>query len=503
MTKDIAKTHKYWSRKPSNIIESYINLYSSCGEVVLDPFCGSGTTGIQALLNDRRFIGFDLNPIAIKICSSSFEFEFDRKIFTSEYEDLALFIDNNIKNLYLVDNDKYVLYSKKLPNQDLMKVVYCNFDYEKISENITEFNIMYGLMNNDKFEIPDAFFPKKFYKDRFSYKGISKVSDLFSNRNLHALSLLRKYIYKSNYKYERIFELALTNTLLHVSKLKSEGIRPLGVNNYWIPDDFIDENVGWRYLDRLQEVAKSQQHLADLAKINGIDSFGKYKLFNQTCIPLAEIDDQSVDYILTDPPYGDVIQYGELSFVWNTWLSQQMSFDDEIIVNPKRDQNLDYFMQKLRLFLMECERVLKEDRFITISFQNKDLTVWFKFAEMASELNFSLESVREFDFHGSTYNKNWSLKSPKLDVYLTLKKIRNHDRNYQDMSFHEFYEILNTDKDQPFSSRTEALNFITQKGLSLIFRGYSLKAVTKKELEVICNMLVTGSSIEDRQATLF
>ena len=38
-----------------------IQLYSFKGDVVLDPFCGSGTTCIAALRTNRRYIGFDNN----------------------------------------------------------------------------------------------------------------------------------------------------------------------------------------------------------------------------------------------------------------------------------------------------------------------------------------------------------------------------------------------------------------------------------------------------------
>ena len=53
-----------------------------------------------------------------------------------------------------------------------------------------------------------------------------------------------------NSEYEDLLMLAFTNTVLHISKLKGENVRPLGVNNYWVPDDFIEENVWFRFMDR-------------------------------------------------------------------------------------------------------------------------------------------------------------------------------------------------------------------------------------------------------------
>jgi len=39
-----------------------IELYSFEGDVVLDPFCGSGTTCVAALELNRRYVGFDISP---------------------------------------------------------------------------------------------------------------------------------------------------------------------------------------------------------------------------------------------------------------------------------------------------------------------------------------------------------------------------------------------------------------------------------------------------------
>lgn len=34
--------HKYWARKPHNVVGEYIEYHSKKGEIVVDPFCGSG-----------------------------------------------------------------------------------------------------------------------------------------------------------------------------------------------------------------------------------------------------------------------------------------------------------------------------------------------------------------------------------------------------------------------------------------------------------------------------
>lgn len=44
-----------------------IQLYTFKGDVVLDPFMGSGTTAIAALKAGRKYVGYDIDPEYIKL----------------------------------------------------------------------------------------------------------------------------------------------------------------------------------------------------------------------------------------------------------------------------------------------------------------------------------------------------------------------------------------------------------------------------------------------------
>src|SRR5436305_1590835 len=56
--------HPYFTRRPANVVRSYIERYSQQGDLVLDPFGGTGVTAIEAFLLGRRAIQNDLNPFA-------------------------------------------------------------------------------------------------------------------------------------------------------------------------------------------------------------------------------------------------------------------------------------------------------------------------------------------------------------------------------------------------------------------------------------------------------
>ena len=58
---------KHPTQKPEYLLERIILAASKAGDVVLDPFCGSGTTGAVAIRNGRDFIGIDNEQEYIEI----------------------------------------------------------------------------------------------------------------------------------------------------------------------------------------------------------------------------------------------------------------------------------------------------------------------------------------------------------------------------------------------------------------------------------------------------
>jgi site-specific DNA-methyltransferase (adenine-specific) len=58
------------TQKPLTLLQRIIALASDPGDFVLDPFAGSGTTGVAAVQLNRRFIGFELDPAYIQLSKS-------------------------------------------------------------------------------------------------------------------------------------------------------------------------------------------------------------------------------------------------------------------------------------------------------------------------------------------------------------------------------------------------------------------------------------------------
>ena len=64
----VPRVHRgYPAEKPPAVSEVLINQSTVAGELVADPFMGSGSVGVAALHAGRRFTGTDLNPEAVRL----------------------------------------------------------------------------------------------------------------------------------------------------------------------------------------------------------------------------------------------------------------------------------------------------------------------------------------------------------------------------------------------------------------------------------------------------
>jgi DNA modification methylase len=63
----VHRIHPYTAKLIPQIARYLIERYTSEDDIVLDPFCGSGTSLLEARLRFRRAIGIDINPIAVLI----------------------------------------------------------------------------------------------------------------------------------------------------------------------------------------------------------------------------------------------------------------------------------------------------------------------------------------------------------------------------------------------------------------------------------------------------
>ena len=72
------------TQKPVKLLEDLIQTYSNEGNTVLDFTMGSGSTGVAAVILNRRFIGIELNEEYFKIAHKRIEDAIERNKYNTE-----------------------------------------------------------------------------------------------------------------------------------------------------------------------------------------------------------------------------------------------------------------------------------------------------------------------------------------------------------------------------------------------------------------------------------
>lgn len=122
--------YPYHAKFNPEIPKKFIQEYSNKGDLVLDPFCGSGTTLLEGLKLEREVIGVDLSPIGI-LCS---------KVKTQEYEIEK--IKEYAKEILKVEQDKILI--PDFPDKEIW------YSYE-ILERLGELNYNISKIKDEKY----------------------------------------------------------------------------------------------------------------------------------------------------------------------------------------------------------------------------------------------------------------------------------------------------------------------------------------------------------------
>ena len=123
--------HKYWARKPHNVVGEYIEHYSKKDEIVLDPFVGSGVTAIEALKRGRKAIAIDIDPIATFITRMTLK-PINLKKFREAFKQIEKRVRKDVEKLYTTTCpncgqpclEAYIVWSE---------VVECNVCHERVT----------------------------------------------------------------------------------------------------------------------------------------------------------------------------------------------------------------------------------------------------------------------------------------------------------------------------------------------------------------------------------
>lgn len=248
-------------------------------------------------------------------------------------------------------------------------------------------------------------------------KDIRRFRQLFTPRHLLALALLRQVIVSQHSPFEEWLLFSFSSTLRYTNRMVTRnpswrGERPLEwvKPGFWLPPVHLEANVLEEFSRRGDAVLRGKrdylssmptgrrprqsEQVHDVLAREGATFH--VSTSSATRLPLP---DESVETIITDPPYGSYIHYADLCNFWSVWLpgieglGGLINDQEEAVIArksfPGAKSAADY-QRILERSFVECARVLRPDGYMVLTFHNREPRAWAALLVAAVKAGFDL-----------------------------------------------------------------------------------------------------------------
>jgi DNA modification methylase len=368
-TDGLASYHWYPARFVPQLAGILINYFSEPYEIILDPFCGSGTTLVEAYKFGRLGVGVELNPIGALISKAKLIF-FNQRSFSSYYKTIlsearSLKIQTRGSLLRFTHNDVII------PNYKENRFWY---HPETLAELACLWNAIHRHQQSKYFAVGCATFSSILKYCCSQDKHWGWVCDNVKPKRMIYKDAMKKFSEKlSQYKSD------MTRLQLEISDMQEEKINP-----------------------------------------------SEIKVYQGDCLQiLGNFPKQMFDLVITSPPYYNMTDYilsQRLSFLWFKYKGREL-LENEIGARHKRfrKNSHDDYLNKMRESFMAIARVLKKGRFccVVIGESPRHQPYLDQFEKICKELGFKIQQ-----FLSRRISKQRSL-SPILhhEKILIMKKV--------------------------------------------------------------------------------
>ncbi|MBK7032429.1 MAG: DNA methylase [Ignavibacteria bacterium] len=117
------------------------------------------------------------------------------------------------------------------------------------------------------------------------------------------------------------------------------------------------------------------------------------------------LPDKCIDYIFTDPPFGENIFYADLNLLVESWHKIKTSAGMEAVVDAAKGKGLPEYQHLMQRCFEEYHRVLKPGRWMTVVFHNSKNAVWNAIQEAMLAAGFVVADVRTLDKQQGSYRQ--------------------------------------------------------------------------------------------------
>jgi len=478
----IYNAHSYHTKVPPQGIVPYIEHYTSPGDLVLDPFCGSGMTGVACLTTGRHAILNDISPAATHI-AYSYCTPVDVTGLRREFKRIQAAVEEEFDWLYGTTCDRcggpatieYTIWSDVLECGRCREPLVlwdlavdtqtgrvrsrfacptCNATWQKTDLRwlesipvVTNYECR-GTCNPRRAEHPTTeaekahrveiesqeipyWYPKtpfdeswEMWRGAHEAQQITDVSKFFTQRNLRAIAKLWEEISQvTDARLRTALRFAVTGSLPNISKMyKYRHDRKGGIltGTLYVPALNQEWNVG-KVFGR-----KRSDTLRAIPASHGVT------VLTQSADELWQVQHGIVDYVFTDPPFGSNIFYADCNLIWESWLGEFTDQAKEAVVHVKhKDKNtLPDYARLMSESFCEMYRVLKPGRWASVVFHNSDDRIWQTILDAAETAGFELAEINSFDkkqlsFKGIRGDKGLE-RVTNQDIVLNLYKPRPH-----------------------------------------------------------------------------
>lgn len=425
--------HAYLTKVPVPGIFPFIEAFTAPGDVVLDPFAGSGMTGVAALALGRRARLFDVSVLGRHIGRNYANLVNPERL-RKLADEVTAEVAERLGSVYSVACDacegeahlaktiwsvvmecaacrQPVNFYRALEAADFekpkMKCPHCQAPFSSRAKRVGEEPVLDSIscdcsrtqreqpwttplvsVDGAGLDWPDQPIEptrQMYVASALGRHGLTSTATFYSKRNLVVLAALHGAIARIEdpaLRSKLLF--AFTAILTRASKrYQWSRQRPLNAANanYYVAPVFYEWNVLDLFARKVEAAIKSdgwiraQRGAGTLFdSTDGIDI--AYDLSSADSLPLP---DGSVDYVFTDPPFGSNIFYSDMNLFQEAWLGETTDMAAEAVVDrvdTGAARTADRYERLLTDALRECRRVVKSGGLITMVFGNSSGEVW-------------------------------------------------------------------------------------------------------------------------------
>ncbi|MBY4949033.1 DNA methylase [Cupriavidus respiraculi] len=209
-----------------------------------------------------------------------------------------------------------------------------------------------------------------------------------------------------------------------------QAIWGLSVLARYTPTHFSQVN---QYLTGVYYVASQHAECSPWYILDGkldrlVKAFGNFQVgaagaaINTGTAARLPVPDGSIDYIFTDPPFGENLAYSELNFLVEAFHGVFTEQKPEAIVSNAQSKDLLGYHDLMRQCFQEYQRVLKPGRWMTVVFSNTSAAVWNGIQTAMQQAGFVIANVSALNKVQGSFNAVTNTTSVKQDLVISAYK---------------------------------------------------------------------------------